>query len=131
MVRRRTKCPAEMTLRVIGGRWKVPILYHLSYGVKRFSELQRSMNGVTQKVLTQQLREMERDGILHREVFAQVPPKVEYSLTGWGKSLKPVIDAMCEWGSLFAKGKQPQNSMEFPLPPSTLQRKIEAKEIRQ
>jgi DNA-binding HxlR family transcriptional regulator len=131
MIRRRTKCPAEMTLSVIGGRWKVPILYHLSHGVKRFSELQRSMNGVTQKVLTQQLREMERDGILHREVFAQVPPKVEYSLTGWGKSLKPVIDAMCEWGSLFAKGRQPQNSMEFPLSPSTLQRKTEAKEIRQ
>lgn len=98
MMRRRTKCPAEITLGVIGGRWKVLILYHLFQGVKRFSELQRSVNGVTLKVLTQQLREMERDRILHREVYAQVPPKVEYSLTGLGKSLKPVIDAMCEWG---------------------------------
>jgi DNA-binding HxlR family transcriptional regulator len=131
MMRRSVKCPAEMTLSVIGGRWKVPILYHLFQGVKRFSELQRSISGVTQKVLTQQLREMERNGILHREVFAQVPPKVEYSLTDLGKSLKPVINAMCEWGSMFSRGSQSQAPMEIPMAPSTLQRKIPAKEIRQ
>lgn len=131
MTRRRTKCPAEITLSVIGGRWKVPILYHLFQGVKRFSELQRSMSGVTQKVLTQQLREMERDRILHREVYAQVPPKVEYSLTDLGKSLKPVIDAMCEWGGMFTTRKQAPDSIGFPLPPPAIPRKTLAKEFRQ
>ncbi|MBZ5536668.1 MAG: helix-turn-helix transcriptional regulator [Acidobacteriia bacterium] len=131
MMRRRAKCPAEITLSVIGGRWKVPILYHLFQGVKRFSELQRSVSGVTQKVLTQQLREMERDRILHREVYAQVPPKVEYSLTDLGKSLKPVIDAMCEWGGVFATGKQPPDSVGFSLPPTPLPRKAPEKEFRQ
>ena len=131
MTRRRTKCPAEITLSVIGGRWKVPILYHLFQGVKRFSELQRSVSGVTQKVLTQQLREMERDRILHREVYAQVPPKVEYSLTDLGKSLKPVVDAMCEWGGMFVTGNQPVDSLGFSLPPSAIPRKIPTKEFRQ
>ncbi|HEX9880825.1 MAG TPA: helix-turn-helix domain-containing protein [Candidatus Binatia bacterium] len=91
-------CPAETTLRVIGGRWKLIILWHLFQGVKRFSELQRGINGVTQKMLTQQLREMERDGVIERKVYPQVPPKVEYSLTTLGKSLEPVLDAMCDWG---------------------------------
>jgi DNA-binding HxlR family transcriptional regulator len=93
-----TTCPAEATLAVIGGRWKVPILYHLFGGVKRFSELQRALPGVTQKMLTQQLRELERDGVVRRTVYAQVPPKVEYSLTPRGESLKPVVKAMCRWG---------------------------------
>jgi len=86
---------------VIGGRWKMLILYHLFQGVKRFSELQHAIDGISQKVLTQQLRELERDGIVHREVFPQVPPKVEYSLTSLGESLKPVIDEMCKWGVMF------------------------------
>lgn len=93
-------CPAEMTLRVIGGRWKVPILYHLFGQTRRFSELKRSMPGVTQKMLTQQLREMEADGLLNRKVYAEVPPRVEYSLTSLGESLKPVVDSMCRWGKL-------------------------------
>ncbi len=93
------KCPAETTLRVIGGRWKLIILWHLFQGVKRFSELQRGINVVTQKMLTQQLREMERDGIIERKVYPQVPPKVEYSLTALGKSLQPVLDSMCNWGT--------------------------------
>ncbi len=92
------KCPAEITLRVIGGRWKILILWHLFQRVKRFSELRRELDGITQKMLTEQLREMERDQIIHREVYAQVPPKVEYSLTPLGESLKPVLDAMCGWG---------------------------------
>jgi DNA-binding HxlR family transcriptional regulator len=112
MKRKQAKCPAETTLSVIGGRWKVLILYHLFQGVKRFSELQRSITGITQKVLTQRLREMERDGLLHREVYAQVPPKVEYSLTPLGESLKPVIAAMCEWGMMFRDGKLEQKSLE-------------------
>ncbi|HZO87401.1 MAG TPA: helix-turn-helix domain-containing protein [Chthonomonadaceae bacterium] len=95
-----TKCPAETTLQVIGGRWKIPILWHLFGGEKRFSELRRALGCVTQKMLTEQLREMERDGIISRKVYPQVPPKVEYSLTPLGESLKPIVDAMCQWGLL-------------------------------
>ena len=98
-------CPAETTLKVIGGRWKILILYHLFQGVKRFSEIKSSINGISQKVMTQQLREMERDGIIHREVYPQVPPKVEYSLTPLGESLKPVIEEMCKWGLMFENGE--------------------------
>jgi DNA-binding HxlR family transcriptional regulator len=97
-MKRKTKCPAEATLIVIGGSWKVPILWHLAGDVKRFSQLQRDLNGVTQKMLTQQLREMERDGIVTRKVYPQVPPKVEYGLTPRGRSLLPVVAAMCKWG---------------------------------
>jgi len=98
-------CPVTTTLRVIGGRWKALILYHLFQGVKRFSELQHEIGGVSQKVLTQQLRELERDGIVHREVFPQVPPKVEYSMTALGESLKPVVGAMGKWGMMFRNGE--------------------------
>ena len=92
-------CPAELTAKLIAGRWKIVILWYLFQGVKRFSELRRTLAGVTQKVLTQQLREMERDGIIARKVFAQVPPKVEYSVTPLGVSLKPVVEAMHQWGA--------------------------------
>ena len=95
------KCPAEATLAVIGGRWKVPIVWHLFAGTRRFSELRNGLGTVTPKMLAQQLRELERDGVISRRVYAQVPPKVEYSLTERGRSLRPVIDAMCKWG----KGK--------------------------
>lgn len=95
---KKVNCPVEITLKAIGGRWKVLILRELFIGVQRFGQLQRALVGVTQKMLTQQLREMEADGIIYRKVYAQVPPKVEYSLTSLGKSLKPVIDAMHEWG---------------------------------
>lgn len=94
----RANCPVERTLEVIGGRWKVLILRELFQGVRRFGQLHRALHGITQKMLTQQLREMEEDGIIHREVYLQVPPKVEYSLTPLGESLKPIIDAMHEWG---------------------------------
>ena len=95
-----TTCPAEFTLAMIGGRWKIPIIFHLLAGRRRFSELARSLNGVTQKMLTQQLREMERNGLVTRNIFPQVPPKVEYSLTELGASLQPVVEAMCRWGEL-------------------------------
>ena len=101
----RCKCPAETTLEVIGGRWKVPILWHLLQGTRRFSELSRALDGVTQKMLTQQLRELERDGIVSRKVYPQVPPKVEYSLTADGKTLKPVVEAMCKWGKARSTAK--------------------------
>jgi DNA-binding HxlR family transcriptional regulator len=100
----RCKCPAERTLEVIGGRWKVPILWHLFQATRRFSELRRALDGVTQKMLTQQLRELESQGIVTRKVYPQVPPKVEYSLTADGKTLKPVVEAMCKWG----KGRAPE-----------------------
>ena len=98
------KCPAEFTLELIGGRWKIPLIFHLLAGAKRFSELLRALSGVTQKMLTQQLREMERHGLVERRVYAQVPPKVVYSLTPLGRSLKPVVDAMCRWGELHGSG---------------------------
>jgi DNA-binding HxlR family transcriptional regulator len=93
-----TRCPAEATLGVIGGRWKVPILWHLLVGTRRFSELRRALGNVTQKMLAQQLRELERDGVVSRKVYAEVPPKVEYSLTARGRSLRPVVESMCKWG---------------------------------
>ncbi len=91
-------CPVEKTLMVIGGRWKVLILRELFKGVKRFGELNRGLERISQKMLTQQLREMEKDGIVHRKVFPQIPPKVEYSLTLLGRSLDTVLDAMHAWG---------------------------------
>src|SRR5208282_5624330 len=99
MARKRApSCPAEYTLSVIGGRWKVLILFQLSQATRRFSELQRLLSGITQKMLTQQLRELEHDGIVQRTVYPQVPPKVEYRLTPLGETLKPVVGAMCRWG---------------------------------
>jgi len=95
-------CPAELTAKLIAGRWKIVILWYLFQDVKRFSELRQALAGVTQKVLTQQLREMERDGIVARKIFAQVPPKVEYSVTPLGASLKPVVEAMHQWGAAHA-----------------------------
>lgn len=97
------KSPATITLQVIGGKWKVLILYELFSGVKRFSELRRLLSGVTQKMLTQQLREMEQDGLIYREIYPQIPPKVEYSLTPLGQSLKPIVDAMCDWALKHGK----------------------------
>ncbi len=91
-------CAVETTLKIIGGRWKVLILRELLVGIQRFNQLHRSLPGITQKMLTQQLRELEEDGIIHRQVYPQVPPKVEYSLTPLGESLNPVLEAMHEWG---------------------------------
>ena len=99
--RDRSSCPVEATLDAIGGRWKVLILHELFKGTRRFGELHRHLRGITQKMLTQQLREMERDGLVHREIYMQVPPKVEYSLTPMGKTLQPVLDAMHIWGKSY------------------------------
>jgi len=93
-------CPVEATLDVIGGKWKVVILYHLTHdGTHRFAVLRRKIPGVSERMLTQQLRELEDAGIVHREVYAEVPPKVEYSLTDYGKTLRPITEVMCEWGT--------------------------------
>ena len=91
-------CPVETTLMLIGDKWKVLILRDLMPGTRRFGELKKSIGSVSQKVLTAQLRDMEANGLVHREVYAEVPPRVEYSLTEVGRSLKPILDAMSAWG---------------------------------
>lgn len=97
-------CPVETTLLIIGDKWKVLILRDLLMKeTLRFSELKKSLSPITQKMLTQQLREMETDGLIHREVYPVVPPKVEYSLTDLGLSLKPVLDTLMTWGLEFKK----------------------------
>ena len=94
-------CPVETTLTLISDKWKVLILRDLLQGTKRFGELKKSIGHVTQKVLTAQLREMEASGLLTRKVYAEVPPRVEYSLTELGKSLKPILDSMRAWGEAY------------------------------
>lgn len=94
-------CPVETTLMLINDRWKVLILRDLLSGTKRFGELKKSIGHVTQKVLTANLRDMEKQGLLNRKVFAEVPPHVEYTLTDLGLSLKPILDAMQKWGEKY------------------------------
>jgi DNA-binding HxlR family transcriptional regulator len=94
-------CPVTTALSVIGGKWKVIILWHLQDGVKRFGELQRLVKGISQKMLTQELRDLEHSGLVGRKVYPVVPPKVEYSLTETGWSLKPVLEQLCEWGEAY------------------------------
>lgn len=91
-------CPVETTLQLIGDKWKVLIIRDLLTGTKRFNELMRSVSGITQKVLTSHLRAMEAAGLVNRKVYPEVPPKVEYSLTETGMSLKPILDSMVNWG---------------------------------
>mgnify|MGYP002731169276 FL=1 len=94
-------CPVETTLTLIGSKWKVLILRDLMPGTKRFGELRRSIGSVSQKVLTAQLRDMEACGLVDRRVYAEVPPRVEYSLTELGRSLRPILDAMWAWGEAY------------------------------
>ena len=91
-------CPVETTLVMIGDKWKVLIIRELLPRTRRFNEIRHSIDGVSQKVLTQKLREMESDGLLERKVYAEIPPKVEYSLTDLGLSLKPILDSLELWG---------------------------------
>ena len=103
MARKDTKhcsggCPVEAALEIIGGKWKGVVLFHLLEGTMRFNELNRAVGGVTQRVLTKQLRELEEDGLVAREVYPVVPPKVEYSLTAKGRSLEPILIALRQWG---------------------------------
>jgi DNA-binding HxlR family transcriptional regulator len=98
---RKYSCPVEITLDVIGGKWKCVILWWLSQGTKRFNELKNLIPGITQKILTERLRELEQDGLVKRQVYAEAPPRVEYSLTQRGKSLGPITDLMCQWGKTY------------------------------
>ncbi len=91
-------CPIEAALDVIGNKWKGIILYHLLSGTKRFNELRRLMPGITQRVLTLQLRELETDSVINRTIYAEIPPKVEYNLSERGQSLKPILIALRDWG---------------------------------
>jgi len=95
------QCPVEVTLTLMGDKWKVLIIRDLLTGTKRFGELRKSLNGISQKVLTQHLRTMEESGLVNREVFAEVPPRVEYSLTEAGRSLKTILDVMYHWGDEY------------------------------
>lgn len=126
---RRYRCYFELALSAIGGKWKPIILYHLGVaGVLRFGELRKGMSEITEKMLTQQLRELEKDGLVHREVYPQVPPKVEYSLTEFGETLLPLLLHMREWGVQFEShlgGEGLFNAEEFEakeLPPDLQQR---------
>lgn len=99
-------CPVETTLMLISDRWKVLIIRDLLEGTKRFGELKKSLGTVSQKVLTANLRSMEESGLVNRKVYAEVPPRVEYSLTETGLSLKPVLDAMVQWGTEYKNKNQ-------------------------
>ena len=99
-------CPVETTLTLIGDKWKVLILRDLLSGTKRFGELKKSIGSVSQKVLTAQLRDMEENGLISRKVYAEVPPRVEYSLTDLGQSLKPILDSMWNWGEGYKASLQ-------------------------
>lgn len=101
-------CPVETTLMLMGDKWKVLIVRDLLIGTKRFGELKKSLTGISQKVLTQHLRAMEKNGLISRKVYAEVPPRVEYSLTELGQSLKKVHDAMLVWGTAY-KSRNGQN----------------------
>ena len=94
-------CPVDVTLSIVGGKWKPIIVWYLLSGTKRFGQLRRLIPGATQQMLTQQLRELEQAEVLHRQIYAQVPPKVEYSLTDLGRSLEPVICQLAEWGEWY------------------------------
>lgn len=96
------QCSMELTLELIGGKWKALILWHLGEKTLRFSELKKTLPKITQKMLTQQLRELETSGLVNRFIYTQIPPKVEYSLTPAGKSLLPILDTLCQWGLNYA-----------------------------
>ena len=111
-----THCPVEATITLIGGKYKSLILWKLVDGTLRFSQLRREVPGATPKMLTQQLRELESDGLIKRKVYPEVPPKVEYSLTDFGKSIRPVLEAMYGWGTgyLHKRGLTVNCSMRPP-----------------
>ncbi|QDR79438.1 winged helix-turn-helix transcriptional regulator [Sporomusa termitida] len=101
------QCSMELTLELIGGKWKSLILWYLGENTLRFSELKKALPKVTQKMLTQQLRELEQSGLVNRYIYTQIPPKVEYSLTPAGKSLLPILTSLCEWGQNYVNEIEP------------------------
>ncbi|MBQ6995397.1 MAG: helix-turn-helix transcriptional regulator [Lachnospiraceae bacterium] len=103
-------CPVEATISLIGGKYKAIILWHLLHGTMRYSELHRKMPHATDKMLAQQLRELEKDGLIARTVYPVVPPKTEYNLTEFGQSLAPILDAMCNWGNEYLQSSSCSNT---------------------
>ncbi|PHS39760.1 MAG: ArsR family transcriptional regulator [Robiginitomaculum sp.] len=101
MIDRISNCPTEAALAIVGGKWKGIILHHLSHDTKRFNELRRLIPEVTQRMMTKQLRELEAHQIIHREIYRQIPPKVEYSLTDFGLTLTPILKALEAWGTEY------------------------------
>jgi DNA-binding HxlR family transcriptional regulator len=99
MDRKSVSCPVQATLDIIGGKWKVLILWHLHPSIRRFGELKRLIPEITPRMLTQQLRELEQDGLITRKIYAEIPPRVEYSLSNRGQTLVPVLRLMCKWGN--------------------------------
>jgi DNA-binding HxlR family transcriptional regulator len=102
-------CPVKAVQNIIAGKWKLAIFWQLRQGTKRFNELQKLLPEISQGILTQQLRELERDELIHREVYKEIPPKVEYSLTEIGQSFTPILDAICEWGVGYLQRTQNQD----------------------
>ena len=119
-----SQCPVSSTLEMIGGKYKALILWHLSEGALRFSQLRRHISGATAKMLTQQLRELEAQELVHREVYPVIPPHVEYSLTELGKSLLPILVAMRDWGAEYLRSKDIHSNCimmnQDPIPKKTL-----------
>ncbi len=104
MTEKQYHCPVEVTLDIIGGKWKCQILWWLRDGTKRFGELKQLMPQITQKILTEQLRELEADGLIQRQVYREKPPRVEYFLTSYGITVRPITDLMCAWGKAHKPG---------------------------
>ena len=102
------QCPVELGLNILSGKWKLKILWHLSKGTIRFNELQRLLGCITTKTLTEQLRELEGQGIILRTIFPEVPPRVEYSLSEIGCTLKPILGKLCEWGKTYQEYQRQQ-----------------------
>ena len=119
--KRSFNCPVEAALAVIGGKWKILILCRLHEGVSRFNELRRDISGISQRVLTQQLRELERDGIVSRIAYPDGSPRVEYALTDLGRSLGPVMDTLGAWRQHYEEGLQPDAGPAAPAPRKILQ----------
>lgn len=122
-------CPVSATLDVIGGKWKLPIVHMLSLGTSRFNALLRAIPGVTRHMLTTHLRELERDGIVYRQVYAEVPPRVEYSLTSFGRSLEPLLDQLRIWGEHYIE--QQERKQKHRLLPFTLLNRIDTQSMHQ
>lgn len=110
-----TQCPVDIGLNMLSGKWKLAILWRLTKGTVRFNELQRCLPKITQKTLTQQLRELERDGLITRQVYPEVPPKVEYDLSELGKTVIPVLDSLCQWGKDYQAKRQAMSRIRKPI----------------
>lgn len=120
-------CPIEVAMNLIAGKWKLLIMWHLRNKTRRFGELQRKIPNITQKMLTQQLRELEDDDLIHREVYAVVPPKVEYSLTPFGLSMRPILDMMLVWGHEYAlEHGEVSYDLDWSIEPEYRQQVVEA-----